>query len=168
MKEHPWKVSGPVPAPTDAVRSTAPAVWLRHGSPAHVIVLGTEVVAVPVHWAGGRNVPCWRPEPCAHCDLRVPRRAQYHIAVWECTRGRDGVLVVGSSGCAALLNVASAESQLRGLEVLMHKLKAGNRAGTTCQLITKHDPAGSLRAAFPLTEQLCRLFGTTRIPEMGG
>lgn len=159
-----WEVHGPMPreAPDDGF--FAPSVWPRYGHPLRVIVLGTEVVAVPVHWAGGRTVPCGAPDPCFYCGGNRKRRPQYNLAAWDRDRGLCVVLVLGSQGAARLLNLASAHGQLRGLEVVIHKLRERNRGGVDVDLVAIHPPDGALRAAFAVEPQLRRLFGVEVLP----
>lgn len=159
-----WEVRGPLPRGGPEDDFFAPARWPRYGHPLRVIILGKEVIAVPTHWRDGRSVACFSPGPCPGCPGNRKRRAQYHVAAWSCEEGICVVLVLGVQAAARLLNLASERGQLRGLEIVLHKIRQRNRAGTEVDVIGAHDPEGKLRQPFPLVPQLCRIFGVEVLP----
>lgn len=164
MADESWMVKGPTPREDPDGDFFAPARWPRYGHPLRVIILGREVVAVPTHWRDGRSVACLSPAPCPGCGGNKKRRPQYHFAAWSIEEGLCVVLVLGSQAAARLLSIASERHQLRGLELVLHKLRMRNRAGTEIDFIARWGDEQKLRQSFPLEPQLRRLFGVEVLP----
>lgn len=165
--ERPWRLQGPDPRGPDPAGAWRPCIWPKYGNPLRVVVLGFEVVVVPTHWDGRRNAACLAPEACAGCAARRQRKPQYHVPVWDCKDGVESILILNSAGAAALLSAATARGQLRGLEVVLHRVKHAKSETVEVEVLAAFDPDGALKPPFHVEPMLRRLFNVDVLPTYG-
>lgn len=150
---------GEPPPPAAGEAAAVEAVWAKEGQGLRVVVLGTAIETMWVHWSDGHSVPCFGArQGCPFCQVD-DREWQGYLPAWCVQRGRDVLVVLRRTLGAAVIEAAEGAGHLRGLELALSTGGRGKGRWAKAEVLKDHAGAAALRREFVIGPTLDRIFG---------